>query len=151
MRHGRAVLFASLLLAAPSTLVAQLASSVQPGMRVRVWVRDPFRQMDGPSHRQLLRGTVESVDPNSLRLTVPGTTGSLDIARASVRRIEVSRGVSRPASMVGRAVGGAIATAVTFALMNDPKRTGGPHYRTDWRAARASSFGWVLFAFEIVQ
>jgi hypothetical protein len=104
-------------------------------MRVRVWVRDPFRQMDGPSHRQLLRGTVESVDANALRLAVPGTTGSLDIARASVRRIEVSRGVSRPASMVERAVGGAIATAVTFALMNDPKRTGGPHYRTDWRAA----------------
>ena len=37
--------------------------------------------------------------------------------------------------MVERAVGGAIAGAVWFALMNDPKRSGGPHYRTDWRAA----------------
>src|SRR4051812_27434825 len=123
MRHGRAVLLASLLLTAPSTLAAQFPASVQPGTRVRVSVREPYRQMDGPQHRQLLRGTVESVDANSLRLTVPGTTGSLDIARASVRRIEISRGVSRPASMVERAVGGAIATAVTFALMNDPKRT----------------------------
>jgi hypothetical protein len=25
--------------------------------------------------------------------------------------------------------------AVTWALMNDPRRRGGPHYRTDWQAA----------------
>ncbi|MFL5562989.1 MAG: hypothetical protein ACJ79K_16070 [Gemmatimonadaceae bacterium] len=138
MNHGRALLIASLLLAgsvAPSSLAAQFPASVQPGTRVRVSVVEPFRQMDGPLHRQLLRGTVQSADAGALRLTIPGTTGTLDIARGSVRRLEISRGVSRPASMVERAVGGAIATAVTFALMNDPKRTGGPTYRTDWRAA----------------
>ena len=37
--------------------------------------------------------------------------------------------------MVERAIGGAIGGAITFALMNDPARSGGPHYRTDWRAA----------------
>ncbi|HEX2780011.1 MAG TPA: hypothetical protein VHM30_10955, partial [Gemmatimonadaceae bacterium] len=95
----------------------------------------PARQMDGRARRQLLRGTVESVDQGTLRLTIPGTTGSVAIARGSVRKLEVSRGVSRPASMIERAIGGAIGGAITFALMNDPKRTGGPHYRTDWRAA----------------
>jgi len=25
--------------------------------------------------------------------------------------------------------------AILFGLLNDPRRTGGPHYRTDWRAA----------------
>jgi len=135
MNHGRMLLLASFLFVAPSSLAAQFPASVQPGTRVRVSVIEPYRQMDGPQHRQLLRGTVQSVDANSLRLTVPGTTGSLDISRASVRRLEISRGVSRPASMVERAIGGAIAGAVTFAVMNDPRRTGGPHYRTDWRAA----------------
>ena len=29
----------------------------------------------------------------------------------------------------------AIGGAIGFAVMNDPRRSGGPHYRTDWRAA----------------
>lgn len=123
------------LLATPCVALAQFPASVQPGARVRVWLPEPARQMDGPVRRQLLRGTVESVEGSTLRLTVPGATGSLAISRGSVRKLEVSRGVSRPASMIERAAGGAIGGAVTFALMNDPKRTGGPHYRTDWRAA----------------
>jgi hypothetical protein len=103
MMNGRVLVLAIVLLLGalgPATLPAQL-SGVQPGTRVRVSLREQFRQADGPEHR----------------------------------RLEISRGVSRPASMVERAVGGAIASAVTFALMNDPKRTGGPAYRTDWRAA----------------
>jgi hypothetical protein len=127
------VLF-SLLVAVPSIGVAQFPAEVRPGARVRVWVPEPDRQQEGPYRRQLLRGTVESVD-GTLRLRVPGTTGSLAIPRASVRRLDVSRGVSRPATAVERAVAGAIGGAITFALLNDPNRKGGPHYRTDWRAA----------------
>jgi hypothetical protein len=82
-----------------------------------------------------LRGTVESVDEGTVRVRVPGALGSLAIPRASVRRLDVSRGVSRGASMVERAVGGAIGGAIVFALLNDPRRRGGPNYRTDWRAA----------------
>ena len=104
-------------------------------MRVRVWIPETARQQDGPNRRQLLRGTVESVDGSSLRLRVPGTAGSLAIPRASVRRLDVSRGVSRGASAVERAIGGAIGGAITLAVLNDPNRRGGPHYRTDWRAA----------------
>jgi hypothetical protein len=70
---------------------------------------------------------------------VPGATNSLAIPRASVRRLDVSRGVSRGASAVERAVGGAVGGAVSFALLNDPRRSGGPHYRTDWRAAGAGA------------
>lgn len=137
MKHGRVLLLASAMFAgsfAPSSLAAQLGT-LQPGTRVRVSLREEYRQADGPEHRQLLRGTVQSADASTLRLTVPGTTGTLDIARSAIRQLDVSRGVSRPASMVERAIGGAIATAVTFALMNDPNRSGGPTYRTDWRAA----------------
>ena len=124
----------SLLLAVPSIGLAQFPVEVRPGARVRVWVPEADRQQEGPYRIQLLRGTVESVD-GTLRLRVPGTAGALAIPRASVRRLDVSRGVSRGASMVERAVGGAIGGAISFALLNDPRRRGGPHYRTNWRAA----------------
>jgi hypothetical protein len=131
----RLLIVTSFLLAAPGFAGAQFPNEVQPQTRVRVWVPEPARQEEGPHRRQLLRGTVESVDGSILRLRVPGTAGALAISRASVRRLDISRGVSRGASMVERAVGGAIGGAILFALLNDPDRSGGPHYRTDWRAA----------------
>jgi hypothetical protein len=124
----------SFLLAAPGLAVAQFPADVQPGARVRVWIPETNRQEEGPNRRQLLRGTVESVD-GALRLRVPGTAGSLAIPRATVRRLDVSRGVSRGASMVERAVGGALAGAITLAALNDPQRASGPNFRTDWEAA----------------
>ena len=132
MRH---LILVGLLITAPRLADAQFPNDVQPGTRVRVWVPETVRQEQSPDRRQLLRGTVESLDGTTLRLRVPGTAGSLAIPRASVRRLDVSRGVSRGASMFERAAGGAIGGAVTFALLNDPHRAGGPHYRTDWRAA----------------
>ena len=131
----RLLIIASLLLAASRLAVAQFPVEVQPGTRVRVWIPEPTRQDEGPYHRQLLRGTVESVDGGTLRLRIPGSANSLAIPRASVRRLDVSRGVDRGASMIERAAGGAIGGAITFALLNDPRRTGGPHYKRDWRAA----------------
>ena len=131
----RLLIVVSFLLAAPRLAESQFPAEVQPQSRVRVWIPETPRQEEGPNRRQLLRGTVESVDASSLRLRIPGISGSLAIPRASVRRLDVSRGVSRGASMVERAVGGAIGGAILFALLNDPDRSGGPHYRTDWRAA----------------
>ena len=131
----RLLIIASLLLAASRLAVAQFPVEVQPGTRVRVWIPEPARQDEGPYRRQLLRGTVESVDGGTLRLRIPGSANSLAIPRASVRRLDVSRGVDRGASMIERAAGGAIGGAITFALMNDPRRRGGPHYKRDWRAA----------------
>jgi hypothetical protein len=129
------LLVALILLATPAIAIAQFPDAVQRGTRVRVWVPEPTRQEEGPYRRQLVRGTVESVDADMLRLRVPGTIGSVAIPRTSVRRLDVSRGVSRGASAFERAAGGALGGAITFALMNDPKRTGGPHYKRDWRAA----------------
>lgn len=123
------------LLATPVIGGAQFPAEVRPGIRARVWVPEPTRQEEGPDRKQLLRGTVQSVDAGTLRLRIPGTVGLLAIPRESVRRLDVSRGVSRGTSMVERAVGGAIGGAILFALLNDPDRSGGPSYRTDWRAA----------------
>ena len=131
----RLLVLIGVLLAAPRVPNAQFPAEVRPGTRVRVWIPEMPRQEEGPNRRQLLRGTVESVDGGSLRLRIPGAASSLAIPRASVRRLDLSQGVSRGASMVERAVGGAIGGAISFALLNDPRRRGGPHYRTDWRAA----------------
>ena len=128
-----AIGFALFLL--PTLATAQFPSEVRPGARVRVWIPEARRQNPPPERRQLIRGTIESVDANTLRLGVPGTTGSIAIPRTSVVRLDVSRGVNRFASAIEGAAGGAIAGAVTFALMNDPRRKGGPHYTRDWRAA----------------
>ncbi|HUQ99930.1 MAG TPA: hypothetical protein VM166_10775 [Gemmatimonadaceae bacterium] len=134
MTHMR-VLLAVILLVVPVFAGAQFPDAVQRGTRVRVWIPEPARQKESPPRRQLIRGTVESVEADMLRLRVPGTVGSFGIPRTSVRRLDVSSGVSRGASMFDGAAGGAIGGAVTFALMNDPRRRGGPHYARDWRAA----------------
>lgn len=119
----------------PTALHAQFPAAVQVGTRVRVWMPEPHRQSEGPARRQLLRGTVQGIGVDTLRLMIPGAVGSVAIPRASVRRLELSRGPSRPAGAVERAAGGAVGGAVFWALMNDPRRSGGPSYRTDWRAA----------------
>jgi hypothetical protein len=131
----RSLIVICLFLAVPNIGAAQFPSDVRSGVRVRVWLPERAPQEAGPMRKQLLRGTVESVAGTMLNISVPGTAGSLAIPRSAVRRLDVSGGVSRPISMVERAVGGAIASAITLALMNDPQRSHPPHYRTDWQAA----------------
>ena len=128
---------AALMLAAlPAAARAQFTPDVVPGTRVRVWLPEQHSQAEGHWRRQLLRGTVETIAGDTLRLTVPGTTGAITVPRASMHRLDVSRGwPSRAESAFHRAPGGAVGGAILWALMNDPRRRGGPHYRTDWRAA----------------
>jgi hypothetical protein len=122
-------------MSAPVPLRAQFPSDVQVGTRVRLWLPEPYRQAEGPVRRQVFRGTIDGFTADTLRLSIRGAVGTIAIPRASVRRLEVSRGVSRPASAIEGAAGGAMAGAISWAVMNDPRRSGGPHYRTDWRAA----------------
>jgi hypothetical protein len=123
------------LAAAPSMAQGTFSPRVQPGVRVRVWLPEAQRQQDTPWQRQLLRATVVGVGADSLTLRVPGSSGSLVVARADMRRLEVSLGTSRVASAFERAIGFAIAGAISTALDNDPAGTRWPHYSRDWRAA----------------
>ena len=135
MRCVSFVFLAVAMVILPTRLQAQFPAEVQPGSRVRVWVPERQRQMEGPVRRQLLRGYVNMLTPDTLYLTIPGTVGPVAVARMNVRRLQLSRGVSRPGSAFERAVGGAIGGAISWASLNDPRRRGGPHYRTDWQAA----------------
>jgi hypothetical protein len=130
-----AIFTVAFLAASPAALRAQLPADVQVGARVRVWLPEPSRQEEGPWRRQLLRGSVSAIAGDTLLLSIPGAAGAVAVPRVTMRRLDLSGGVSRPVSMIERAIGGAIGGAITHALMNDPRRSGGPHYRTDWRAA----------------
>ena len=138
MHRSRALLLAigaiAGLATAPTTLHAQFAD-VTVGARVRVWLPEPHSQAEGPWHRQLVRGSVEAIENDTLRLSIPGAFGTVAVPRTSMRRLEVSRGVSRPASAFERALGGALGGAVTWGIMNDPNNPREPNYRTDWEAA----------------
>ena len=125
----------AILSLAPRDARAQFPAEVQVGARVRAWLPEAHQQSEGPRRRQLLRGSVESVTADTLLMTIPGAVGTVAIPRATLRRLEVSRGPSRGVSAAERAIAGAIGGAITWALMNDPRRSGGPSYRTDWRAA----------------
>lgn len=133
MRHVLAV--AVVVAAVPAVLAAQFPERVQTGVRVRVWLPEPQPQENTPRRRQLLRGTVAGIENDVLRLSVPGTEGTLMVPRSSIRRLDVSRGTSRGASALERAIGGAIVGAIGAALENDPKGSEWPAYKRDWRAA----------------
>jgi hypothetical protein len=120
----------------PSLANAQFTDRVQNGTRVRVWIPEAYLQENGPWRRQQLRGTVASVTTDTLRLAVPGTDGTLAVARSSIRRLDVSLGrPARAASAIERAFAGAIVGAISVALDNNPQSSEWPNYSSDWRAA----------------
>ena len=133
MRH--LVIAVAMLAISAAAAGAQFDVRVQPGVRVRAWLPESHQQDRGPWRRQLLRATVTDASTDTLRLTVPGTTGSVAVARANLRRLDVSRGTSRVASAFERAIGFAITAAISTALENDPGSNEWPNYNSDWRAA----------------
>lgn len=136
LAHMRVAVTAAALVIAPTVATAQFPERVQAGARVRVWIPESYQQENAPWRRQLLRGTVTAVAPDVLSLTVPGTDGTITVQRSSIRRLDVSKGPpSRVASAVERAIGFAIAGAITAAFANDPASTEWPAYSRDWRAA----------------
>jgi hypothetical protein len=137
MKHLKPLLAAVALLAlGQRTAAAQFPDRVQPGARVRVWIPEPYLQANGPWKRQQLRATVSGIDGDVLRLTVPGAEGTLSIPRSAIRRLDVSKGPpSRAASALERAVGFAIAGAISAALENNPGSDEWPAYNRTWRAA----------------
>jgi len=129
------VIAATLLALGAASAPAQFPDRVKPGTRVRVWLPDEQQQRDTPWRRQLLRATVGAVENDALRLTVEGTAGNLTVNRADIRRLDVSRGTSRPASALERAFDFAFVGAISAALRNNPNNTEWPHYDRTWRAA----------------
>ena len=135
------VVAAIAMLVDASVVHAQFPADVQRGNRVRIWLPESYAQMNTPAHRQLLRGTIEDVTADTLRLSVPGAFGTLSVPRASIRRLELSRGKpSRIASMLERGIGGAIGGAIVFAVSNainaDYRAT---RYDSNWDAALAGA------------
>ena len=132
MRHVIAAL--AILAVAFPVASAQFPDRIKPGVRVRVWLQDE-PQDNAPWARQLLRGTVSETEADVLRLTVPGTAGTLAVARSGIRRLDVSRGRNRGASMLERAFGFAVVGAINAAAFNDPDGREWPAHDSRWVAA----------------
>ena len=132
----RYLVIAAAMLVSSVPAAAQFPERVQPGVRVRVSLPEAQRQQeDSPWRRQRLRATVSGVSSDTLRLVVPGSTGSLAVARADIRHLDVSKGTSRAASAFERAIGFAIVGAISAAIENDPSSSEWPNYSRTWRAA----------------
>lgn len=134
------IAFAFLALAF-ATAAAQFPARVQPGVRVRVWLPDEHPQENTPWRRQLLRATVSGVENDMLRLTVPGAEGTLSVQRSAIRRLDVSRGRSRITNFFERGLGGAVAGAITGAVLNDPEGNQWPDHDSRWEAAGYGALG----------
>lgn len=135
----RAYVLAAMIIS-PAFAGAQFPADVAVGARVQVWVPETHRQESGAAHRLILRGGVEGVAGDSLRLSIPGTAGTLAIPRTAIRRMYISRGEpSRVGSAVERAVPSAIAGALLWSFWNDPDRSSPPNYSSDWQAAGAGA------------
>jgi hypothetical protein len=124
-----------------SSAIAQFPDRIRPGVRVRVWLPEQEPQENAPWRRQLLRGTVGGVEDDVLRVSVPGTEGTLAVARSGIRRIDVSLGRNRGASAFERAVEFGALGALWAGLLNDPGRDDWPSYNSDWRAAGYGAIG----------
>lgn len=126
----------AVLLVSPPVVAAQFPADVATGARVQVWLPEAWRQENGPGHRLIVRGNVAGVTGDSIRLSIPGTTGTITVPRNDIRRMYLSRGEpSRVASALERGVGAAIVGALVWGLTNDPDRSDPPNYSSDWRAA----------------
>ncbi|MEX2177083.1 MAG: hypothetical protein WD801_00135 [Gemmatimonadaceae bacterium] len=132
----------------PTPAHAQFTERVQTGARVRVWIPEAYLQEQGPWRRLQLRATLAGMSDDTLHLTVPGTLGALAVPRSAIRRLDVSKGPpSRVESAVERAIGFALAGAISAAVSNDPASTEWPHYNRTWRAAEVGAkFGAALGA-----
>ena len=95
----------ALVVAALVSRPASQAGAQEPGQRVRV-------EAD-TARRRWITGTVVTSDSAALVLDVPNVSPSLTLQRASLRRVEVSRGVRR--SPVRGAVVGALLGSIVGA------------------------------------
>ena len=144
-RSSRVVAIAiiSALAATPLDLHAQFPSEVQAGTRVRAWVPEEHRQQDASVRGQRLRGTVESIAGDTLRISIPGTTSAVAVPRSSLARLDVSRGEpSRVRSALSHMVDHALlGAAIGLLVTNSPGRSSSPDTR-DYLEALGIGAAW---------
>ena len=105
---------ALLVLAAP--LAAQdREAAVRVGTRVRVTLSEQLWTVEGTRDPIVLRGVVQQLTRDSLRLQVHPGAAPVSVARSAVSRVDVSRGVP---NRLESAAQGAVLNAAFFAATN---------------------------------
>jgi hypothetical protein len=121
---------------------AQTISSLPAGARVQITIADSARQSPFFPRAKSLIGTVARATPDTLWLQVTGSD-TVAVPRGTLRRLYVSRGVSRTRSAVEQALSaGAIAVLIFSAPTDDPL----PHRKALGIGAIAAGLGAALGA-----
>ena len=122
----RLLIIIGLLVVVPRFAVAQFPAEVRPGTRVRVWIPEPARQEEGPNRRQLLRGTVESVDGGPSSQSARDNRLARDSAHFCASSRRQPRCIARSEHGRARSWRRDRRRDRVSLLLNDPRRRGGP-------------------------
>ena len=90
-----------LLAAAFSSADAQVIPDSLASRRIRVFLDPIDREVEGYGYAPIVRGTLMNVTADSIRMVIHDATSPMTIASTGIRRIDVSRGVSRSRSALG--------------------------------------------------
>jgi hypothetical protein len=124
---------------------AQLAAQAPgPGARVRVTLSDSLRFDPFIGNRMLLMGTVTRMTADSLAVRIADDT--LQIPRARIRRLDVSRGVSRTRSAIHQGLAFGIAAILVAVPVHDDIDEVFSGQRILISASTGAAFGAVLGA-----
>jgi hypothetical protein len=98
----------ALLAVLPARGFGQLVPDSLVSRRVRVFLTPLGRDVEGARTSQLLRGELMKVTSDSMTLIIHSGVTPVTISLASVRNLEVSRGVSRARTAIGLGLQGAL-------------------------------------------
>lgn len=108
------------------------ADTVRTGARIRVSVGSTFRQSVFGSRVERLHGTVRAFSPETLYVELPNVPGAVGIPRVSIRRVEISLGLShRARALQWGTIGAVIFGSQMWAAHQDPERR---RFREAWQA-----------------
>lgn len=116
-----------LVAATAAPIGAQFPARVAPGVRVRVMLPDSARQVPLGPRGQFVVGTVARTTADTLYVVISSATGTVGIARRTMRSLAVSRGVpSRGLSALEQGGRSALLGALDFAVLQGVKRDDRP-------------------------
>ena len=97
----RSLLTLFLLTASFSSADAQVLPDSLASRRIRVFLDPIDREVEGYGYAPAVRGTLMNVTADSIRMVIHDATSPMTVAASGIRRIDVSRGVSRSRTALG--------------------------------------------------
>jgi hypothetical protein len=110
---------------ASADIRAQAVPDSLTAHRVRVHLSRLDRAVEGANARQLLRGTMTRITPDSVTLMLHPEASHVTIAMNGVYQVDVSRGVSPARTALTRGIGGALTWFLFGSFRDEDDQFGG--------------------------